>query len=365
MERSVVATLLERLDLDPPPNVRAHAPGGWGPKPGFGRDAAALAGALLHYGLAAGQRVAVLGPAGTEWLQAGLAALLAGGTLVPLEGSLSDEIIRKALETTEAVQALAVDERQLARLLAMRPDLPRLELVILLTAAPSERKPAALTAESAASVGREHLSRHPDCLKVGISAASRGDACVFINSEGRASTVSASSLTRASSRIVDAIEARPGRSLLSTLRLARYEGLALAIGSLARGVTLYVGNPDDLADTDLSRNPVDAVVLSERSLTQLFQAWNKDLETRSALKRAVARWALRQGRSRQASPWKRRLADRLVLKKLRRRLGGRVTRLDVITPIRRDLSPDVKAFFESVGLPVRTHRLDGESPLAR
>ena len=357
--------LLDRLEQDASLGVRAGSDSGWEPKPGFGPGVLSLAAALTHYGLGPGLRAAVLSPASAEFLAAGVAVLLAGGTLVSLDPDLPEDELRRTLQASEAVHAFASDERQLARLIALRPELPRLELLILLTAEPSERKPPALTAEVAAAVGRDHLAESPGCLREAIQDSASAEACIFLDSERRLVNVSARALTRASQGIAEAVTAAPGKNVLSTLRLTKYEGFACAVGVLSRGGTVYVARHDVRPDSNLSQTPVDSIVLSEGSLRQLFQAWSDDLDAKSAPMRALSSWALQQGRSRQASPWKRRLADRVVLKKLRRRLGGRATQLNIVTPVRRDLPPEIKAFFESVGLSVKTHRLDGDSPLAR
>ena len=83
--------------------------------------------------------------------------------LVPLDPSIGDDALRRVLESTGAVHAVASDERQLARILALRPDLPALDLVLLMAAAPSDRKPPALLVTAAlesrcrASQGRSRM----------------------------------------------------------------------------------------------------------------------------------------------------------------------------------------------------------------
>src|SRR5262249_21130387 len=124
-----------------------------------------LAAALLGYGLEPGGAVGVLATEGSEALVAQLAVLTAGGVLVPPDPQAPDERTRRGLERTGAAQAIVSNEAQLARLLAMRPDLPALGLVLLMTASPSDRRSAALLADEAVAVGRERLAEDPDLLR--------------------------------------------------------------------------------------------------------------------------------------------------------------------------------------------------------
>jgi len=144
MGPSALTVLIERVDGDAPSAVLSRSGGSWGPPTGdFLHDVRGLAAAFVGYGLSPGSRVAVLGREERGTLCGGLAVIAAGATLVPLDPAIADDGLRRALSSTGAVYAIASDERQLARILALRPELPALELVLLISASPSERRPAA------------------------------------------------------------------------------------------------------------------------------------------------------------------------------------------------------------------------------
>ena len=161
-----LSSLIDGPGTDAGPVVFSRGNGAWnGLAASFGGEVRGLAAALSGYGLGAGARAAVLGSESCGTLRAGLAIIAAGGTLVPLDPSLSDDGLRRALASTGAVQVIASDERQLARVLALRPDLSALELVLLMSAVPSERKPAALLVDAATTVGLASLASDPGQLR--------------------------------------------------------------------------------------------------------------------------------------------------------------------------------------------------------
>lgn len=331
----------------------------------FGGDARALAAALLGYGLNPGARVAVLGFEGHDVLCAEIAALVAGATVVSLDPSLSHEQLAAALATTAASQAIASDEDQLARLLALRPDLPALDLVVLMRARPSERKPAALLADAAIEVGRAALAAEPSLLRdAAVDAGTPSEAVIVFDGSAPPRTTSRAELTHAAGELSSKLRIMRGRSILMALPRGRAERMAVAVAVAASGATLLLADPGERPDAGLDVQRADAVLLSPEALLRLHQEWTRDMARRSWIGRATTRWALRQGADPSRAGWKRGLAERLALRDLRGKLGGRVERIDVAAdgPIAR--SSETESFFEAVGLPVR-YLASGGSPLAR
>src|SRR5262249_9529537 len=87
--------------------------GRWsGPDPLPGPAVRQVAAALGGYGLAPGDRGAVLATEGAAALVAQLAVLAAAAVLVPLDPASPDESLREAIARTGAVQLIASDEAQ-------------------------------------------------------------------------------------------------------------------------------------------------------------------------------------------------------------------------------------------------------------
>jgi long-chain acyl-CoA synthetase len=331
----------------------------------FGDEVRGLAAALSSYGLSEGARAAVLGSEGCATLQAGLAVIAAGGTLVPIDPTLSDAALRRALASSDAIHAIASDERQLARVLALRPDLPALELVLLMSAAPSERKPAALMVETAIEVGAASLAADPGRLRRAVATSDGGTACLLVDAEGDTRPVDRTTLLVLAEVLAHVVGFARGKTVLSVLPVGGVERLGVALAALSRGATLLLSDPTERPDSGLDQYPADSILLDVTGLELLFRAWAKDIEASSWLGRGVAHWALRQGREAERHGWKYRLADNLALRGLRDKLGGRTAVLDVIADGGRRASPEVDAFLTAAGLSLRYLSQNAGAELAR
>lgn len=351
------ASLLDKLTTATAAEVVARSGDAWGPtRTDFGGDAQALAAALLGYGLAPGGRVAVLGGEGADTLLAEIAVLLAGARLLSFDPASSDGAIASALAAAPVVQAIASDERQLARLLAMRPDLPSLDLLLLMHARPSERKPAALLADVAIGVGRSTLGDEPELLREAASEAPVEQAVVFHRPAGVPEPVDRPRLFADAVRAMSALPSPRRPVVLSALPIAAPARLSLALAGIAAGGLLLLADPSSPVDAGLAEQSPGTIVLNPRGLAALRRAWLDDVERRSWLKRAVARWSLRQTGDEVRGTWKGRLADSLTLRSLKARLGGATNRLEVVRLAGDPTDRETERFFAGLGIEVKSWR---------
>jgi long-chain acyl-CoA synthetase len=366
MGPNALSSLVDGLQTDTSAVVLSRRNGAWAPQAGrFGEEVRELAAALVGYGLRAGDCAAVLGAEGYGTLRAGLAVLAAGATLIPLDPSLSDGALRSVLESTATVQAIASDEGQLARLLALRPDLPALDLVLLMAAAPSERKPAALLVDAALEVGAAALIDDPACLTRALPVGAEHAACLIFGNGAERRAVSRDALSDLAGAIAEKLGVVRAKTVLISLPVSGTERLAAAIAVVGRGATLLLPDPSERPDAGLDQHPADAIVLTVAGLQRLHRAWIEDIEAKSWLGRRVTNWALRRGMEPTPRRWRHRVADLLALRALREKLGGNVSSLTVLTTPRGGASPEVDAFFNAAGLAVRYFPPDDGVPLAR
>ena len=365
MGTDALSSLIDGPGADAGPVVFSRRNGAWtGEAARFGDEVRGLAAALSCYGLGAGARAAVLGSESCETLCAGLAVIAAGATLVPLDPSISDDGLRRALASTSAVHVIASDERQLARVLALRPDLSALELVLLMTAAPSERKPAALLVEAAMAVGLASLASDPGQLRRALTESEGRAACLLVDASGEIWEVGRATLLSLADVMARILGLARGKTVLASLPVGGVVRLGVSLAALSQGATLLLPDPAERPDAGLAQYPADAVMLDVSGLERLYRAWIEDIEARSWLGRGVTRWALREGRKVERSGWKHGLADRFALRELRGKLGGRAAGLDVIVSGGRRASSEVEAFFAATGLSVRYHSPDTGAALA-
>jgi long-subunit acyl-CoA synthetase (AMP-forming) len=349
-----LSSLLEDPGADASSVVFSRGNGVWNSSPRrFRDDVCCLAAALAGYGLREGGRAGVLGSEGYGTLRAGLAVIAAGATLVPLDPALSDDALRRALAASGAVHAIASDERQLARLLALRPDLSALELLLLMSAAPSERKPAALLVETAIEVGKASLAADRGQLRAAFAASEGGAACLLVDAAGETQPVARTTLQTVADAFSQILGNARGKTVLSSLPVAGVARLGASLAALSQGATLLLPDPAERPDAGLGQHPADAVLLDVTSLERLFRAWKEDIDAKSWMGRNATRWALREGRSAPSKGWKRRLAEALALRGLREKLGGRASGLEVVADGGRRASDEVNAFFAALGLSLR------------
>lgn len=354
MGPSALSSLIERLGGDPQPAVLSYVSGSWGPLEGrFGHETRSLAAALAGYGLSEGSSAAVLGKEGYGTLCGAVAIVATGATVVSVDPSASDDALRRALATTGAIHAIASDDRQLARILALRPELPALELVLLIAASPSERKPAALLVPAAIEVGSAALAEAPELLQGGSAEGAAGAACVVVDGRGEARPTSRAALLALSDAIGTAMGIKPGTTVLSALPVGSVERLGVALAALRRQATLLLPEPAERPDLGLGQRSPDSILLDVASLERLHRAWLEDIQAKSMVGRAATRWALRQADESGKGKWKHRLAERVALRGLRDKLGGRTSMVHVITTERGGASSEVVSFFTAVGLTVR------------
>ena len=356
MAGSIPSSIFDGLTLSARPEARVRTASGWedgGAE--FGGEVRALAAAMVGYGLAPGAPVAVLGDAGPDALKAELAVLVAGGCLVSPDPALGETALANALAASDVVQAVACDENRLAFLLALRPDLPSLDLILLMRAKPSERKPAALLASSAIASGAALLESDPETLRKALAAAKPSDrAILYWRVAGASEALSRSGLASLTQQVARALQPARRKPVLVAVDAGSPVRLAAAVAVTDREGSLLLADPQERPDAGLREQPPRAVLLSTQALSRLAQAWREDIDRRSWPARTVARWSLRQRLTVEGGGgFKRRVANLLTLRKLRAQLGTDIGHLDVVRQKPARLDPGTDAFFETVGLPVR------------
>ena len=306
----------------------------------------ALAHGLLARGVRHGDRVAVLSRTRLEWILLDWAVMSIGAVVVGLYPTSSAKECAYILGHCEAVLAFAEDDEQTRKLVSIRGALPALREII-----PFD------WLEKLESDGRlaKHLQPQP---------VEEDDLATLIYTSGTTGPPKGCMLTHrnlvtAAVRVVEGMH-RPEDVVLLFLPMAHsYARLAHQTAS-HRGATLALV-------ADVARVPEALAAVRPTVLPAVPRVYEKvhantlgEIERAGGLRGRIGLWALgvgaRVSRARRDGAsvgvvlaLKQRLAERLVFRKVRERLGGR---LRVGVSGAAPLSVDVMEFFHALGVPV-------------
>ncbi|MGH9430053.1 MAG: AMP-dependent synthetase/ligase [Terriglobia bacterium] len=328
------------------------------------RKVAGLALALEQLGVGRGDRVAILSENRVEWALTDYALLGLGAITVPLYPTLPAADIDLILRDSGAKGMVLSTRQQLEKVLRMRLDPAQLRFVISMDQPPAEAKDV----QDWRVVLSRSLDREPrpdGAFRERADRVKPEDVASILYTSGTTGNPKGVVLTHAN--IVSNVLACSGifsldqrDTGLSFLPLSHIFERMLDFYAFWQGTAIaYPERVDTLAQNILEVRPTLMAVVP-RVLEKVYE---KSMETVSAKPRPVQKlfhWGIRVGREwalaslegrtpRGSSKWKHALADRLVCRKVRDRLGGR---LRLLISGSAPLSRDLAEFFFAVGLPV-------------
>ncbi len=321
-----------------------------------------LALALSGYGLAPGDRAAVASRDAGHVLLGFLAILRAGGVPVLLDPGLPSGDFLDALRGTEARQILVEDERCLAVVLGLRPDLPSLDLAMLFRASPGLS--AAITVADACAAGDRPRSERGGEGGPPVPAE-RGEGTVALRFAGFAGSLRSSALTgpaiaEGARTFVERLGIASRETVLAALPASDPTVLALALACLGRGARLAHLAPEADLAAGLDALRPEVVLFGSDRLPEFRDRVLQGARADRIVAGALLRLALSEGRRRGAEdlaagrlpasrPWRWRLAEAAVLGRVRAIGGGRVRAL---VPLGAPSDPSVSSFFLDAGFPL-------------
>lgn len=345
------------------------------------RDLSLGLGAL---GAEPGDRVAILSDSRPEWVIADLAALTGGMVTAPIYPTLPGNQVRYILADSKARIVVVADETQAAKVRAVWDELPDLTALVIMDPADADEPEAAPDSAPQASggdAGREELSladaaerghrrlQTSDGLgreyKERAAAIGPDDLATIIYTSGTTGEPKGVMLTHGNvaSNIVDGgtvVEVHPEDDALSFLPLSHAFERMVVMLYLYRGASVTFAESLDTIARDLAAvRPT--VMTGVPRVYEKFQARVlAAVATAPALRRRLFHWAVgvglrraRAGFAGRSAPLATRLqhglADRLVLSKVRERLGGR---LRFVVSGSAPLAAPIAEFFFAIGIPV-------------
>jgi long-chain acyl-CoA synthetase len=365
--RSIPDLFFARVAATPDATAFLHPEGGaW--KSLSWRETAAhvreLACGLLSLGLAAGDRVAIVSATRFEWILADLAVACAGGVTATVYPVSTEEDTSFILSDSRATIAFAEDAAQARRILSRAEDLPGLRNIVLFDA--SAGLPGdALSFLDLAALGRAWDLAHPGAFDAAAGAAGPSDLATLIYTSGTTGRPKGVELPH--DCWLFEIESIASLNLLGPsdlqflwLPLAHVFGkVCITLGIGLGFPTAVDGRPDRIAVNLAAVKPTFVCVVPrifERVRARILEGARAGGPVRAA----IFRWALavgagtderrRAGRSVGALlETQRRIADRLVFRKVRLRFGGRL-RFFICGSV--SLPPELTGFFAAFGVTI-------------
>jgi long-chain acyl-CoA synthetase len=330
-------------------------------------------------GLAAGDRLVILGESRPEWLLVDLAAQTIGVVTVPIYPTLATDQVRFILADCGARLAVVSDRVQAAKVQEVRHLLPALELIVIIDPGPpgppggrqggdlglgvSVIGYAALLAR-----GRERLAAEP-ALGAALDArrAAVGDESLatIIYTSGTTGEPKGVMLTHRN--IVSNVEAvipifrlTPEDTALTFLPLSHSFERTVVYAYLWSGViVVFAENLETIARDLRAASPTMMTVVPrvcEKLQARVLAGVAEASAARRWLFHRALVWARDRVRRNGGGPdaltpvgWREALGDRLVFSKVRERLGGR---LRLIVTGSAPLSRETGEFFLAAGLPI-------------
>jgi len=328
----------------------------------FLRRVAGLSAAFVELGVKPGDRVGLFSANRPEWHTADFAISGAGAVTVPVYFNESPDRMTYILKHCGAKVAFVVGAAQLRKLLNVRKELPELEQVIVADGGadvPSEclRYETLIAAARAADISSYRLR---------TSQVLPGQLASLIYTSGTTGEPKGVMLTHTNfcSNVTDVghdFQLNPAEDVaLSFLPLAHVYGRTMDYIYIFQGAALaYVESVDAVAQALLEVRPTITAAVPrffEKIYARLVEQGSKN----TGVKRMLFDWAMRvaemsaEWRASQGHPnlvvtlqWK--LADALVYRKIRMRMGGR---LRLVSSGGAPLSRDLAEFFWAVGIPI-------------
>jgi long-chain acyl-CoA synthetase len=329
----------------------------------------AVAAGLLALGLRPEDRVALISSTRLDWVLADFGILCAGGATTAVYPATNAEDMAYILADAGCRFAVAEDDAQLAKLHAIRNQLPGLEVVVAIESSPPGGADGGadggwvLGLAELLRRGREHLAAHPPAVAEAVDSIGRESLATLIYTSGTTGRPKGVRLvhdcwTYEGAAIDELGILGPDDVQYLWLPLSHSFGKVLLAAQLAIGfATVLDGRVDKIVDNLAVVRPTFMAGVP-RIFEKVHARVTGLVEEEGGIRLRIFRWAFGVGR--QVSRLRRQhrrppallaaryaLADRLVFGKIRDRFGGRVR---YFVSGSAALSRDVAEWFDAAGL---------------
>jgi long-chain acyl-CoA synthetase len=328
-----------------------------------GEKVRALAAGLLALGIGPEDRVAIASSTRIEWLYADLAITCAGAATTTIYPTTGGEDVGFILADSGSRIAFAEDDAQIAKLRARREQLPDLFRVVTFDGTPDGDWVMGL--DDLRDLGLRHLEKSPAAVDEAVAAIGPEDLATLIYTSGTTGRPKGVELPHRCWTYIGA-GAEDLRILTGDDLQFLWLPLSHSFGKMLEAVQLQIGFPTavdgrmDQIVPGLAEVRPTFMAGPPRIFEKVHAKIVQTVEEEGGLKSALFQWAFRVAtevdrarldgrRPRRGALLQLALADRLVLTKIRARLGGRIRFLISGSAA---LSPDIASWFHAAGLPI-------------
>lgn len=326
-------------------------------------------------GVEPGDRVAILSDSRPEWVVADLAALAAGAVTAPIYPTLPEGQVRYILADSGARAAVVADETQAAKVRAVWGELPALSALVVMDPAPGAAQGPAdaagreeLSFAEAAARGHRRLTAEDGLgrlFKERAAAVTPDRLATIIYTSGTTGEPKGVMLTHGNvvSNMLDGgsvVRVHEEDDALSFLPLSHAFERMTVLLYLYRGVKVTFAESLDTIARDLATVKPTVMTGVPRVYEKFRARVHEAVAAAPAVRRGLFHWAVAVGLRRARAELAGRraplldrlrhgLAERLVLSKIRGRLGGR---LRFVVSGSAPLPTPIAEFFFAIGIPV-------------
>ena len=320
---------------------------------------------LHSLGLGAGDRIGLLSSNRVEWLVADLAALSLGCVTVPIYPSSIPEQVEYILQHSEAKAIFVEDQAQRNKVESIRDSCPALGTAILLSGSAAEDDETAVDWDTLDTLGAEVSEEGTAAVNAAARDLDPANIATIVYTSGttgppKGAQLSHLNLMAMADALAEVLRVGPSDSSLSFLPLShiaeRLQGEVMAIRT---GYTVNMGEGLDKVAENLCEVEPTVLVCVPRLWEKYYSKISSGIQDAPELRRKLFTWATTVGleahhrRSSNESPSpvqriKLEVADRLVLSKVRKKLG--MARGKAFVSGAAPLSAEVGRFFASLGI---------------
>ena len=315
---------------------------------------------LLELGLKRGDVIGIIGDNRPDWMAAEIATHAIGAMSLGLYRDVLDEEAAYLLSYGDAKLVFAEDEEQVDKLLALADRAPNLKHIVYSDPRGMRKydDPRLMEAEKLAAMGRDRAAREPGLYDRLVDATGGEDVAILCTTSGTTANPKLAML--AAGRVLKhcatylAFDPKgPDDEYVSVLPLPwiMEQVYALGKGLVCRMKVNFVEEPETMMH-DFREIAPTFVLFAPRLWESIAADVRANVMDSSPLKQKLFDIGMKTGLSALAQGKHSMLADQLLFRALRDRLG--FTRLRSAATGGAALGPDTFKFFRAMGVPLRT-----------